>query len=364
MEMKPKNSHKIILKQWVQVFLLILVLIVLAFGIWAVARSLSGNGNNRDELYSYNYNSSVSYKVFLRDNNFFTANSLGMNKQYIASLVDYIEMEAKYNFQSDKDLDYTYTYDVVATAKGVYAEAESEASEVWSKEYPVAAAETKSGTGKSFTVDKTVQLDYNTYNQIMTDFRNQFGLSVDASVDLSLRLNITGSLKGEETQNLQESNTMTLNIPLVKPTFVITPDYVNNGGETIYKDADSGYEINIPLLVLGIALLLVGAVMLKKIGGSLLTTTKKSEYVLFLNKILKEYGDIIAKAENVPNLTQYDVVHIKDFNDLVDIEEELHSPIIYNEVREDLECWFMIFNDKTAYKFILRYEDFARIKRD
>ena len=103
--------------------------------------------------------------------------------------------------------------------------------------------------------------------------------------------------------------------------------------------------------------------MLKKMGSQLITTTKKSEYVMTLNKILKEYSDIIAKAENIPNLTQYDVIHIKDFADLVDIEEELHSPIIYNEIREDLECWFMIFNDKTAYKFILRYEDFARLRR-
>lgn len=362
--MKPKNSNKIILKQWVQVFLLILILIVLAFGIWAVTRSLSGNGNNKDALYSYNYNSSISYKVFLKDNNFFSSNSLGMNKQYIASLVDYIEVETKYNFQSTKDLDYTYSYDVVATTKGVYSESDSKASEIWSKDYPIAQTETKSGTGKTFTISKTVQLDYNTYNQIMTDFREQFGLSVDASVDLSLRLNITGGLKGDENKTLQESNTMTLNIPLVKPTFVITPDYVNNGGETIYNEGNSDYDINIPLLVLGIALLLVGAILLKKVGSNLLTTTKKSEYVLFLNKILKEYGDIIAKAENIPNLAQYDVVHIKDFNDLVDIEEELHSPIIYNEVREDLECWFMIFNDKTAYKFILRYEDFARIKKD
>ena len=121
--------------------------------------------------------------------------------------------------------------------------------------------------------------------------------------------------------------------------------------------------MNIPLLILGIATLLLSLFLLKVLGSKLLNTTKKSEYVLKLNKILKEYGDIIAKADNMPNLSQYDIVNIKDFNDLVDIEEELHSPIIYNEIREDLESWFMIFNDKTAYKFILRYEDFDHFRR-
>ena len=184
----------------------------------------------------------------------------------------------------------------------------------------------------------------------MTDFRNQFGLSVDASVDVSLKINVTGGLPGKD-KTLQESNTMTLEIPLVKPTIELKPNYVNNGGKTIYKETPAGdIDINIPLLVVGIILLLFTVIMLKKLGSSLLTTTKKSEYVLTLNKILKEYGDIIAKAENVTYL--------------LDIEEELHSTIIYTEIREDLECWFMIFNDKTAYKFILRYEDFARLIRD
>lgn len=362
--MKPKNGNKIILKQWVQVFLLIIVLIIMAGSIWAIVKSVSGEAKAKEELYTYNYNSNLSYRVVLKDNPFFTNKTLGMNKQYIASLIDHIEVDTKYNFQSSKDLNYNYTYEIVATAKGTYAESDAKSTEVWSKNYPIVPLETKTGTGKNIAINQTVSINYNTYNQVMTDFRNQFGLSVDASVDVSLKINITGGLPGKE-QTLQESNTMALEIPLVKPTIELKPNYVNNGGKTIYKEeAASDIDINIPLLVVGIILLLFTVVMLKKLGSSLLTTTKKSEYVLTLNKILKEYGDIIAKAENVPNLTQYDVVHIKDFTDLVDIEEELHSPIIYTEIREDLECWFMIFSDKTAYKFILRYEDFARLIRD
>ncbi len=361
--MKLKNGNKLILKQWVQVFLLIIVIVVMAFSIWAITKSISGGKSEKDELYAYSYNSNLGYRVLLKDNTFFTTKSLGMNKQYIASLIDRIEVDAKYSFQSSKELDYTYSYDITATVKGDYAEADGKTAEVWSRSYPIVPAETKSGTGQAITINKTVSIDYNTYNQIMIDFRNKFGLNVESSVDLVLKINIAGSLKGKE-QTLQESNTMKLNIPLVKPTIEIKPDYVNNGGKTIYDEAKVGkVKVNIPLLTLGIALLLFMVFMLKKLGSSLLTTTKKSEYVLTLNKILRDYGDVIAKAENVPNLTQYDVVHIKDFTDLVDIEEELHSPIIYNEIREDLECWFMIFHEKTAYKFILRYEDFARLRR-
>ena len=362
--MNNKRENKFVLKQWVQVGLLILIIATMGIAIWMIARSIGGHESSKEELYSYNYNSNLSYRVILKDNSFFTTKTLGMNKQYIASLIDHIEVDTKYTFQSSKDLEYTYTYSIVATVKGSYAESDAKSIEVWSREYPIVPSESKASHGNTFSIDKTVSIDYNTYNQIMTDFRTQFGLSVDASVDLTLKLNITGGLKGED-KTLQENSTMALQIPLIKPTIEIKPNYVNNGGKTIYKDeaSSSDIKVNIPLLLLGIALLLFMVFMLKEVGSRLLTTTKKSEYVIALNKILKEYSDVIAKAENIPNLTQYDVVHIKDFTDLVDIEEELHSPIIYNEIREDLECWFMVFHEKTAYKFILRYENFAKLRR-
>ena len=111
------------------------------------------------------------------------------------------------------------------------------------------------------------------------------------------------------------------------------------------------------LFVVGIALLLLSLVLLKTLWSSLIKITKKSEYVIELNKILKEYADIIAESSNLPDLSQYDVVNIKHFRDLVDIEEELRSPILYTEVREDYESWFIIVVDKTAYKFVLKQSD-------
>ena len=47
--MKPKNGNKIILKQWVQVFLLIIVLIIMAGSIWAIVKSVSGEETAKEE---------------------------------------------------------------------------------------------------------------------------------------------------------------------------------------------------------------------------------------------------------------------------------------------------------------------------
>ena len=42
---------------------------------------------------------------------------------------------------------------------------------------------------------------------------------------------------------------------------------------------------------------------------------------------------------------------------MFDIEEELRSPILYTEIREDYASWFIIIKDQTAYKFVLKQSD-------
>ena len=356
--MRQKNENKIILKQWIRVFLLIIVIAVIVVSIVSIVKALNPKQAGREKLYSYNYTSNLNYKVYLKNNQFFTAPYIGMNKQYIASLIDHIDVDAVYNFQSTEELNYNYNYEIVATAKGLYQNTEGQDVEVWSKTYPIANQANQSGTGKTFTINKNVQLDYNQYNEILTDFRNQFGLSIDARVDLSMKININAGLKNQDSEDLQTSNTMTLEIPLLQQTINIKPNYVNNGGDTVYKSASDEVEINISLLIFGIVLLVVSLIIFKILVKSLLAVTRKSEYVLALNKILKEYADIIAETHNMPDLEHYDVVNIKNFNDLVDVEEELHSPILYFEVRENVESVFVIVNNNTAYKFTLRESDF------
>lgn len=356
--MKKKNENKIILKQWVRVFFLIIVIAVMVTSVISIIRTLNPEVVTKKKLYSYNYNSDLNYRVYLKPNNFYTAPYMGMNKQYIASLIDHIEVDAKYNFKSTEDLDYNYNYSIVATARGMYEDGEGKDVDVWSKEYPLLNMESSSGTGKEFAISKTVNIDYNTYNHVLTSFREQFGLSVDARVDVAIKINVTGGLKGSGVNTLEESQTMTLQIPLLVQTVKITPDYVNSGGDTVYSKINPDKQINIPLLAGSAILLLVSLGIFIKVVQSLLVVTRKSEYVLAINKIFKEFADVIAETHNMPDLNKYDVINIKNFADMVDIEEELHSPIIYFEIEEDTKCVFLILHEKTAYRFLMRESDF------
>ena len=151
-------------------------------------------------------------------------------------------------------------------------------------------------------------------------------------------------------------------MPLLVQSFRIKPDYINTGGDTIYSKVDPNTDPNYIMLAIGSILLIVSLIIFIKMVKSLLIVTRKSEYILAVNKIMKEYADVIAETHNMPDLSKYDIVNIKNFNDMVDIEEELHTPIIYFELEENSKSLFLILTEKTAYRFLLRESDFDHFK--
>ncbi len=356
--MKQKRENELILKQWTRVFILIIDIVIIIASIVSVVKGLNPEAAGKEELYSYTYNSNLEYQVYLVDNSFFTSPYIEMNKQYITSLIDYINVNASYSFESTEELDYSYSYSIVATAKGLSQNSSGEEVEIWSREYPLDSQDSQTGTGKAFTIEKNIQLDYNQYNDIMTEFRSQFGISVDARVDLTIKINIVAGLAGADEKELQTANTMTLEIPLLEQSMTITPNYVNSGGDTIYSTEETSATVNVISVVASAIILVAALFAFKLLVKSLLVVTRKSEYVLALNKILKDYADIIAETHNMPDLEKYDIINVKTFEDMVDIEEELHSPILYFEITENVECIFIIISNSTIYRFILRESDF------
>lgn len=354
--MKQKNESKLILKQWVKMGLVILALVLLAASIYSMTKGFLPAEVKKEKVATYNYNANINYKVYLKDNEFFTADYLGMDSQYITALIDYIEFNPRYTLNSDMDLKYDYNYQIVATAKSTYDSGDGKSVDVWSKSYPILPQANKTASGKSLTINETVKINYQTYNDILLNFRKQFGLSVDASVDVALKVVVNASSPTNSQVKFDANENIVLMIPLLKSTTTFDTNYSKEGTKTIYNEINIDSKIQPVYIVLGAALLVLALVLLYKSIKQLLVVTRKSEYVLAYNKILKNYSDIIAEAENVPDLTKYDVISINRFEDLVDIEEELHSPILCVEIRENFESWFIILNEKTAYRYILRFE--------
>lgn len=135
-------------------------------------------------------------------------------------------------------------------------------------------------------------------------------------------------------------------------TFSITTNYAETNDEVVFYELESEYN-NIEFiggLILFISSLLGGIAFVMM----LIRDTKKTTYIIKLNRILKDYGDIIAETSNLPNLENQDILEIKEFVDLVNIEEKLKIPIIYYEQRKNKESWFLLTHNNHTYRFILK----------
>ena len=66
---------------------------------------------NKEYFITYDESSNIKYDVYLKENEFFQNNYLTENKQYIASLIDYLTAKFEYNISLDQsDIEYKYSY--------------------------------------------------------------------------------------------------------------------------------------------------------------------------------------------------------------------------------------------------------------
>ena len=63
---------------------------------------------------NYIEKSNIDYKVYLKENNFYENEYLEKDKVYVASLIDKILIDFKYDFDIEKENDLAFKYDVIA----------------------------------------------------------------------------------------------------------------------------------------------------------------------------------------------------------------------------------------------------------
>ena len=77
----------------------------------------------------------------------------------------------------------------------------------------------------------------------------------------------------------------------------------------------------------------------------------KTKYIKKLNKILKDYNDIIIETETKFDLKNYKVIKVKNINEMIDLEDELRIPI--NLYKEEDMATFTLLTNNIIYIYIL-----------
>lgn len=327
-----------------------IILFLVSF--WLFQKSTN---NYTQDIVNYDENSVVDYKVYLKENSYFDSPYLGEDKVYITSLIDYIDVDFSYDLQLDDNRSGKYIYYI----KGVMsANVSNTSKDYWQKSYDIVKLKEVEYDGTdNISFSENVKIDYQKYNNLLLQFKEDYELSMDGSFKLVLY--VENYIESTEGDYLLKSTATSLEVPLTKTTIEVPIDVseVNDSanliGELVYGDSSETlmYRVSsVIILLLGLGLL--GFVVFKIVRS----LEKISLYNKELRKILKTYDGIIVNVKKLPNRDNYNVIDVNSFNELLDAHGEIRQPISYYESRK--KAVFILINGNVMWRYVLRDRDY------
>lgn len=316
----------------------------------AIYLSITNYNEFQNRKIYYKEEKDISYKVYLKPNNFFEEQYLDENQTYIASLIDYINVDFDYNLLFSQNLNGNYTYYI----KGILeAKKQNTSSNYYSKEYILSDVKTVSYEDKSsIKIKENINIKYDDYNNVLNDFKNQYKVPLDGSFKLMLVVS-TNVIKDENNEISKEGN-LEVNIPLTSQTIEVpidTSDINSNGVLMTYEVQVKTWKETLSQIASLICYAL--AFFTSVCFGLTIIKVYKSEsaYNKKLRKILKNYDGIIVNLEKQPKVNNDRIIKVSSFDELLDAQGEIRVPINYIK-EENGSVFLLIFNDY-VYKYFL-----------
>ncbi len=327
---------------------ILLFLCVLAASIFCLKESISFADVRQLEVTEQG---KIDYYVYLKENDYFEEEYLPAGRQYIASLIDYIKANFHYTYYTDKNTDIQYSYDVIGTV--VAHEPGNEAQVLYQKDYVLKELENyQVSDTQSFTISDDIEIDYDQYNQIISEFKSDYALSLDSY--LQVKLNVHTTTGYDEFENpIIKTETLELKIPLTEQTIQVGMQYKDINQSSIVEE-DNHLEITnlVFFFFFWVGILLDIFVALSLIRMLEEDKKEKGHYLIELEKIQKHYDRAIVETKMLPSTEGKQVITVSTFEELLDARENVEKPILHYKKKDS--SIFMIVDHNVIYQYLLK----------
>ncbi len=334
------------------------ILLIVIFSILTIVLLVSSITIKSRSSVLYKQTSNLDYKVYLKENNYYDEPYLNKNMQYIASLIDNIDVSFNYNFNINQNINYTYMYYIKSDV--LVMDSKDESKVIYKKSDKLTEPDYFTmDNSNGFSINKDIKIDYSKYNDLVKSFKNSYAISADSNLVLSLCIEIKDE-KGNIIKSIDSSDTMKLTIPLTEQMINIGMDYkeVNNSDNIkVYKDFSIQNSILFALSLLSLIILVV--VVIRLLLFIRKTTSKKSIYDITLSKILKEYDRVIVNSRKMIDINGA-VVDVDSFNELLDVRDNIEKPIIFHEIHKREKSIFIVKTENETYRYTLKLVDLEK----
>lgn len=315
---------------------------------------------NEDYYVTYDETSNIDYKVHLKENEFFTDNYLGTDKQYIASLIDKITADFKYNLSlEEKEIEYKYSYRIEAN---VDVKHKGTNNSLYNTTQDLLYETEKITNSKNVEIKENVVIDYNYYNDLIKKFVSVYDLNdVESVLTINMYVNVIGSCEDFE-ENSEKESVMTLSIPLTTKTIAI--DLSNNliATQNNVMQCKRVYTNNFIFIGFGSLFALIDVILIAcVIRYEIKTRTAENIYERELKKILNNYSSYIQRLNNDFDFKNYQLLKIDTFTDMLEIRDTIRQPILMKESTDKTGAYFVIPSaTKILYVYRLKLSDIQK----
>ena len=316
------------------------------------------------ETLSYEEKSNLDYKVCLNENIFYDEPCQKKGMSYVASAIDYIDINFNYNFKMNKNVDYDYEYYIEGTI--IINERGNTKKVLLERPIELLSNQNKKiFDSETFNIIENLKINYAEYNSLVNSFKSNYAVNVDSTLKLMLKISAKSKYNNFEDE-IKTVSEMELSIPLTESTIDITMNYKEaNNSEKITQNS-SGTNINYFKLGLGI-LLFLGSIYL-----FILVIIRKIEdynnisaYDKYIKKIIKNYDRwiVTAVASNASKIEEDDydkIIDVENFQELIDVASHSGKTILWTEINHNeslIVSWFTVEDGKRLYRKIYNSND-------
>lgn len=308
---------------------------------------MSSFNNSPKESYEYKVNKKVDYKISVKENNFFKNDYIDMNQTYISSVLNKILANFNYEFEGNMKENINYSYDIAEVMNVKYS---NNNENLWSeKNYIIENKQINLENENKFNIKESVEVNYNEYNNKAKQFKANFNIPIKSTLEIIL----TVKQKIDTKEKIEQIGTVSLYVNLNEDVCKIEQ---KSTGLNSYKQLENTKNVNVFMLIIGLIILIPSvSVVLKNTMKFEAVNNNVGTYSKAIKKILKNYGDVVAEIIKPIELNENtQIIDVKNFDQLLDVEEELRMPILFYEVERGKEGCFIIINNNVAYRYILR----------
>lgn len=291
---------------------------------------------NQLEVLHYEDNSDLSYKVWLKENEFYDEQYVEQENQYISNLIENIEADFEYEFKLQENLSYNYDYGITATASVLDPKT---GKTIYEFSEPIVERKNHK-TNDEMLINEEIEINYNKYNELIKKFVTQYDLkNVDSSLNVKMDVNVDGDTKEFHKQGI---TVMGVTIPLTTNTVSIDTNYEVLNEERIIP-IESSVPLNKTWLYVGSITMIIDFILLiALIIYARKTETEEDKYKSEVRKIVNTYDSYISRIQDEFNMEGYQILKVASFVDLLEIRDTMHVPIIMLGNEENLTTCFMI----------------------